>query len=72
MYCRRQAHAGAFGDFVYAEGEYLHDVDSSCNLLHYLAKFIITTCNTSLSRFNTLSTYLRFRFCNLGKILALP
>lgn len=32
MYCRRQARAGAFGDFVYAEGEYMHDVDSGCNL----------------------------------------
>jgi len=33
MYCRRQAAAGAFGNFVYAEGEYLHDVDSpSSNL----------------------------------------
>lgn len=28
MYCRRQAARGAFGHFVYAEGEYLHDVDS--------------------------------------------
>jgi predicted dehydrogenase len=27
MYCRRQAAAGAFGDFVYSEGEYYHDVD---------------------------------------------
>ena len=27
MYCRHQAAAGAFGHFVYAEGEYLHDVD---------------------------------------------
>ncbi len=27
MFCRRQAVAGAFGDFVYSEGEYLHDVD---------------------------------------------
>ena len=26
MYCRRQAQTGAFGHFVYAEGEYLHDV----------------------------------------------
>jgi predicted dehydrogenase len=26
MYCRRQAAEGAFGHFVYAEGEYLHDV----------------------------------------------
>ncbi len=32
MYCRRQARAGAFGDFVYAEGEYMHDVDNWCNL----------------------------------------
>ncbi len=32
MYCRRQANEGAFGDFVYAEGEYFHDVDSACNL----------------------------------------
>jgi predicted dehydrogenase len=28
MYCRRRAREGAFGDFVYSEGEYLHDVDS--------------------------------------------
>lgn len=28
MYCRRKAAEGAFGHFVYAEGEYLHDVDS--------------------------------------------
>jgi len=27
MYCRRRAAEGAFGDFVYAEGEYFHDVD---------------------------------------------
>jgi predicted dehydrogenase len=27
MYCRRQAAEGAFGHFVYAEGEYFHDVD---------------------------------------------
>lgn len=27
MYCRRRAAEGAFGDFVYAEGEYLHDVE---------------------------------------------
>ena len=32
MFCRRKAAAGAFGSFVYAEGEYFHDVDSSCNL----------------------------------------
>lgn len=28
MYCRRRAAEGAFGHFVFAEGEYLHDVDS--------------------------------------------
>ena len=28
MYCRRRAAEGAFGDFVYSEGEYFHDVDS--------------------------------------------
>lgn len=32
MFCRRKAAEGAFGDFVYAEGEYCHDVDSGCNL----------------------------------------
>jgi len=32
MLCRRKAAEGAFGDFVYAEGEYFHDVDSACNL----------------------------------------
>lgn len=33
MYCRRRAAAGDFGDFVYAEGEYLHDTDSpQCSL----------------------------------------
>lgn len=32
MFCRRKAAEGAFGDFVYAEGEYFHDVDASCNL----------------------------------------
>lgn len=33
MYCRRRAAAGDFGDFVYAEGEYFHDVDDpGCNL----------------------------------------
>ncbi|NLF29694.1 MAG: Gfo/Idh/MocA family oxidoreductase [Planctomycetes bacterium] len=28
MFCRRKAAEGAFGDFVYAEGEYFHDVDA--------------------------------------------
>lgn len=32
MYCRRLADQGKFGTFVYAEGEYCHDVDAPCNL----------------------------------------
>lgn len=32
MFCRRKARSGEFGDFVYAEGEYMHDVDAPCNL----------------------------------------
>lgn len=32
MFCRKKAAEGAFGDFVYAEGEYCHDVDGGCNL----------------------------------------
>ncbi len=33
QYCRRKAREGGFGDFVYAEGEYNHDMDSpGCNL----------------------------------------
>jgi predicted dehydrogenase len=33
MYCRRRAAEGAFGEFVYAEGEYLHSFDSpACDL----------------------------------------
>ena len=32
MFARSQAAKGAFGSFVYGEGEYMHDVDSWCNL----------------------------------------
>ena len=32
MFCRRMAKLGMFGDFVYAEGEYTHDVDAIRNL----------------------------------------
>jgi len=32
MFCRRKARDGAFGDFIYAEGEYFHDVDEACSL----------------------------------------
>ncbi len=32
MYCRRRARLGDFGNFVYAEGEYFHDVDARTNL----------------------------------------
>ena len=34
MYCRRRAQEGAFGDFVYSEGEYLHDADSPVSNLN--------------------------------------
>lgn len=37
MFCRRKAAEGAFGDFVYGEGEYFHDVDSGCNLREVMA-----------------------------------
>jgi predicted dehydrogenase len=32
MYCRRRAAEGAFGDFVYSEGEYMHPYDGGCDL----------------------------------------
>lgn len=32
MLCRRLAAENAFGNFVYAEGEYVHDLDSTCSL----------------------------------------
>lgn len=31
MFCRRMAEAGRFGEYVYAEGEYVHDVDGGIN-----------------------------------------
>jgi predicted dehydrogenase len=37
MFCRKKASEGAFGDFVYAEGEYFHDVDSGCSLRKVIA-----------------------------------
>lgn len=32
MFCRRMAAAGAFGDFVHAQGDYLHPYDGACDL----------------------------------------
>ena len=32
MFCSRMARQGLFGDFVYAEAEYAHDLDSGCSL----------------------------------------
>ncbi len=32
MFCRGKAEEKAFGEFVYAEGEYFHDVDAATNL----------------------------------------
>ena len=31
MFCSRMAAAGEFGEFIYAEGEYIHDVDGGIN-----------------------------------------
>ncbi len=31
MFCQRMAEAGAFGEYVYAEGEYVHDLDGGIN-----------------------------------------
>jgi predicted dehydrogenase len=38
MFCRKKAQEGAFGDFVYAEGEYFHDVDLGCSLREVVRK----------------------------------
>jgi len=38
MFCRRMAAEGKFGDFVYAEGEYFHDVDSPGCVLREVKK----------------------------------
>jgi predicted dehydrogenase len=38
MFCRRRAAAGEFGDFIYAEGEYCHDVDNASNLRRVQAR----------------------------------
>ncbi|MEM7032967.1 MAG: Gfo/Idh/MocA family oxidoreductase [Chloroflexota bacterium] len=38
VFCRKQAAAGAFGHFVYSEGEYLHDVDSPNSNLRAVQK----------------------------------
>lgn len=32
MFCRRMAAEGRFGTFFYSEGDYCHDLDSSCSL----------------------------------------
>ncbi len=38
MYCRRRAAEGAFGDFVYSEGEYFHDIDAATSLRKVMAR----------------------------------
>jgi predicted dehydrogenase len=43
QFCRRKAAAGEFGDFVYAEGEYMHDVDNASNLRNVMK---LRTSNT--------------------------
>ncbi len=38
MYCRRQAKEGAFGHFIYSEGEYMHSFDSPASDLRQVYK----------------------------------
>ncbi len=38
MFCRRQAAKGAFGDFIYSEGEYMHSFDSHASDLRQVYK----------------------------------
>ncbi len=38
MYCRRKAAEGAFGEFVYSEGEYFHDIDAVTSLREVMAR----------------------------------
>lgn len=38
MFCRRMAQEGRFGDFVYAEGDYCHDVDARRSLREVMRK----------------------------------
>lgn len=38
QYCRRLAATGKFGDFVYAEGEYMHDLDNGSNLRNVIKR----------------------------------
>ena len=38
MFCRRMAAAGRFGNFVYAEGDYTHDLDCPCSLREVKAR----------------------------------
>ena len=43
MFCKRMVQENAFGNFVYAEGEYFHDVDSQCNLRDVVAQRTAST-----------------------------
>jgi predicted dehydrogenase len=47
VYCRRRARAGDFGEFVYAEGEYFHDVDSRTNLREVIRRRMASTAGAA-------------------------
>lgn len=51
QYCRRLAADGRFGDFVYAEGEYMHDLDTSANLRNVMK---LRTSSTSGQSWSTM------------------
>ncbi len=63
MFCRRMAEQGRFGDFVYAEGEYCHDVDYECNLRQVM--FERTSNKAGLDYHNRIKDYLQ-RGCAFG------
>jgi predicted dehydrogenase len=50
MFCRRKAREGAFGDFVYAEGEYFHDVDDRCSLRKVVARRLASRAGKEWAR----------------------
>ncbi len=51
MFCRRKAAEGAFGNFVYAEGEYFHDVDQGCSLREVYKNRYATTAGREWVKF---------------------
>jgi predicted dehydrogenase len=63
MFCRKMAKAERFGNFVYAEGEYCHDVDNRCNLREVQHRR--TASSTGRCHGETLRKYVE-KGCRLG------